>query len=140
MCDVEAVVIPTGCQQEGLLGLVGYEPEADLETNREKIEEAVGELVVGGVAQAARDDASGRFRQGDAVGMIGDEVVAWGGTGSPLAAMIERVGEGRELVTVIAGEGAPIALDAVEEHVPDGIEIELHEGGQPSWWWLLAGQ
>jgi len=140
MCDVEAVVIPTGCQQEGLLGLVGYEPEADLETNREKIEEAVGELVVGGVAQAARDDASGRFRQGDAVGMIGDEVVAWGGTGSTLAAMIERVGEGRELVTVIAGEGAPIALDAVEEHVPDGIEIELHEGGQPSWWWLLAGQ
>ncbi|MFM9148931.1 MAG: hypothetical protein ACKORA_00295, partial [Solirubrobacterales bacterium] len=105
-----------------------------------KIEEAVGELVVGGVAQAARDDASGRFRQGDAVGMIGDEVVAWGGTGSTLAAMIERVGEGRELVTVIAGEGAPIALDAVEEHVPDGIEIELHEGGQPSWWWLLAGQ
>lgn len=140
MCDVEAVVIPTGCQQEGLLGLVGYEPEADLETNREKIEEAVGELVVGGVAQAARDDASGRFRQGDAVGMIGDEVVAWGGTGSTLAAMIERVGEGRELVTVIAGEGAPIDLDAVEEHVPDGIEIELHEGGQPSWWWLLAGQ
>ncbi|MFM8888778.1 MAG: hypothetical protein ACKOGM_02140, partial [Solirubrobacterales bacterium] len=140
MCDVEAVVIPTGCQQEGLLGLVGYEPEADLETNRGKIEEAVGELVVGGVAQAARDDASGRFRQGDAVGMIGDEVVAWGGTGSTLAAMIERVGEGRELVTVIAGEGAPIALDAVEEHVPDGIEIELHEGGQPSWWWLLAGQ
>lgn len=140
MCDVEAVVIPTGCQQEGLLGLVSYEPEADLETNRGKIEEAVGELIVGGVAQAARDDASGRFRQGDAVGMIGDEVVAWGGTGSTLAAMIERVGEGRELVTVIAGEGAPIALDAVEEHVPDGIEIELHEGGQPSWWWLLAGQ
>ncbi len=140
MCDVEAVVIPTGCQQEGLLGLVGYEPDADLETNRGKIEEAVGELIVGGVAQAARDDASGRFRQGDAVGMIGDEVVAWGGTGSTLAAMIERVGEGRELVTVIAGEGAPIALDAVEEHVPDGIEIELHEGGQPSWWWLLAGQ
>lgn len=140
MCDVEAVVIPTGCQQEGLLGLVGYEPDADLETNRGKIEEAVGELIVGGVAQAARDDASGRFRQGDAVGMIGDEVVAWGGTGSTLAAMIERVGEGRELVTVIAGEGAPIDLDAVEEHVPDGIEIELHEGGQPSWWWLLAGQ
>ena len=140
MCDVEAVVIPTGCQQEGLLGLVGYEPAADLETNRDKIEEAVAELVVGGVAQAARDDASGRFRQGDALGMIGDEVVAWGGTGSTLAAMIERVGDGRELVTVIAGEGAPIALDAVEEHVPEGIEIELHEGGQPSWWWLLAGQ
>ena len=140
MCDVEAVVVPTACQQEGLLGLVGFEPGEDFETNRGRIEEAVGELTVGGVAQAARDDASGRFRQGDAVGIIGDEVVAWGGTGSTLATMIERVGEGRELVTVIAGDGAPIPLDAVDDHVPDGIELELHEGGQPSWWWLLAGQ
>jgi DAK2 domain fusion protein YloV len=140
MCDVEAVVIPTGCQQEGLLGMVGFESGADLASNRTRIEEALGELLVGGVAQAARDDVSGRFRQGDAVGLIGDEVVAWGGTGSTLAAMIERVGKDRELVTVIAGEGAPIPLDSVEEHSPDGIEIELHEGGQPAWWWLLAGQ
>ena len=140
MCDVEAVVIPTSCQQEGLLGLVGFEPDSDLEANRNRIEEAIGELVVAGIAQAARDDASGRFRQGDAVGIIGDEVVAWGGTGSTLATMIDRVGEERELVTVIAGEGAPIPLEAVEEHAPKGIELELHDGGQPSWWWLLAGQ
>lgn len=140
MCDVEAVVIPTSCQQEGLLGLVGFDPEAELASNRERIEETVGELVAGGVAQAARDDSAGRFRQGDAVGIVGDEVVAWGGTGSTLATMIGRVGDGRELVTVIAGAGAPIPLDAVEEHAPDGIELELHEGGQPSWWWLLAGQ
>jgi hypothetical protein len=24
--------------------------------------------------------------------------------------------------------------------VPDGFEIEAHEGGQPNWWWLLAAQ
>ena len=41
---------------------------------------------------------------------------------------------------MIAGEGAPIPLDEIDTHVPAGVEIETHEGGQPSWWWLLAAQ
>jgi hypothetical protein len=41
---------------------------------------------------------------------------------------------------VIAGEGAPIDLAEIDTHVPDGVEVETHEGGQPSWWWLLAAQ
>jgi hypothetical protein len=24
--------------------------------------------------------------------------------------------------------------------VPEGVELELHSGGQPHWWWLLAAQ
>ena len=79
-------------------------------------------------------------RLGDAVGFIDGEIVAWGGAGSALASTIERLSEGAELVTVIAGEGAPIPLDEIEGHSPDGVELELHEGGQPSWWWLLASQ
>ena len=71
---------------------------------------------------------------------MGDEIVAWGGSGSALAATIERIAEGSELVTIISGDGAPIPLDEIDDHTPDGVELELHEGGQPSWWWLLAGQ
>ena len=89
---------------------------------------------------AARDDAQGRFRKGDAVGFADGEIVAWGGAGSTLAATIERLAEGAEIVTVIAGEEAPIPLAEIDTHVPDGVEIETHEGGQPSWWWLLAAQ
>jgi len=40
----------------------------------------------------------------------------------------------------LAGEGAPIGLEEIDTHVPEGVEIETHEGGQPSWWWLLAAQ
>ena len=78
--------------------------------------------------------------QGDAVGFAAGEIVAWGGAGSTLATTIERLAEGAEIVTVIAGEGAPIPLSEIDTHVPDGVEIETHEGGQPSWWWLLAAQ
>ena len=97
-------------------------------------------MTTGGVAPAARDDAQGRFRQGDAVGFVGEEIVAWGGAGSTLAATVERLAAGAEIVTVIAGDEAPIRLDEIDTHVPDGVEIETHEGGQPSWWWLLAAQ
>ena len=68
-------------------------------------------IATGGVAPAARDDAQGRFRKGDAVGFADGEIVAWGGAGSTLAATIERLAEGAEIVTVIAGEEAPIPLD-----------------------------
>ena len=82
----------------------------------------------------------GPLPQGDAVGFAGGEIVAWGGAGSTLTATIQHLAEGAEIVTVIAGEGAPIPLAEIDTHVPDGVEVEKHEGGQPSWWWLLAAQ
>ena len=97
-------------------------------------------VATGGVAPAARDDAQGRFKQGDAVGFADGEIVAWGGAGSTLTTTIQHLAEGAEIVTVIAGEGAPIPLSEIDTHVPAGVEIETHEGGQPSWWWLLAAQ
>ena len=89
---------------------------------------------------AARDDAQGRFRKGDAVGFAGEEIVAWGGAGSTLATTLGCLSENAEIVTILAGKDAPIPLEEIDTHVPDGVEIETHEGGQPSWWWLLAAQ
>jgi DAK2 domain fusion protein YloV len=140
LSEKNSVVVPTGTQQEGLLALVEFDPELPGEENRMRLEGAIGEVTAGGVAPAGRDDAAGRFRRGDAVGFVGDRIVAWGGAGSTLAAMIENLAADAEIVTVIAGEGAPIPLGEVPSHAPEGIELEVHEGGQPSWWWLLAGQ
>ncbi|MGH2962483.1 MAG: hypothetical protein ACRDL3_09870, partial [Solirubrobacterales bacterium] len=86
------------------------------------------------------DDADGRFVRGDAVGFVGDEIVAWGGAGSTLAATIAALGQDAEIVTVIEGEGAPVPLAEIPGNVPEGVELELHHGGQHHWWWLLAAQ
>ena len=48
--------------------------------------------------------------------------------------------KGAELLTCIAGAGAPLPLEAVERAAPDGVELEYHEGGQPAWWWLFAAE
>jgi dihydroxyacetone kinase-like predicted kinase len=140
LSEKRAVVLPTRTQQEGLLALIEFDPEADAAANRERLSESVDEIRTGGIAPAGRDDTGGRFRRGDAVGFINGEIVAWGGAGSALAETIAKLAEGAEIVTVIAGDGAPIPLEEIEGHAPGGVELELHEGGQPSWWWLLASQ
>ena len=140
LSEKPARVVPVTSQQAGLLALVELDPDAPVEENAARLETAVEVISSGGVAPAARDDPQGRFRRGDAVGFAGEEIVAWGGAGSTLEATIRRLGEGAEIVTVLSGEDAPIPLDEIAPHVPDGFEIETHEGGQPSWWWLLAAQ
>jgi fatty acid kinase len=140
LSEKPARVVAATSQQASLLALVELDSAASVEENADRLEAALETVAAGGVAPAARDDKGGRFRKGDAVGFVGDDIIAWGGAGSTLAATIEKLAAGAEIVTVIAGEGAPISLEELDTHVPDGVEIETHEGGQPSWWWLLAAQ
>jgi uncharacterized protein len=140
LSEKPAQVVPATSLQKSLLALVELDIAATAEENAERLTVALDAIADGGVAPAARDDAQGRFRKGDAVGFAEGEIVAWGGTGSTLATTIEKLAENAEIVTVIAGDEAPIALDELEPHVPNGVEIETHEGGQPSYWWLLAAQ
>jgi DAK2 domain fusion protein YloV len=140
LSEKPARVIRATSQQASLLALVELDPDGSAEENAERLDDALEGIATGGVAPAGRDDAQGRFKQGDAVGFADGEIIAWGGSGSTLTETIQRLAEQAEIVTVIAGEGAPIPLSEIDTHVPEGVEIETHEGGQPSWWWLLAAQ
>jgi DAK2 domain fusion protein YloV len=131
-------VVATRSPQEGLAAIVAFNASASAGENAEALWGAVSALATGGVAPAARDDAMGRFRTGDAVGYAGDELVAWGEPEAVLRQTIEHLAEGRELVTCIAGAEAPLGEDEVEQALPDGMELDFHEGGQPAWWYLLA--
>jgi dihydroxyacetone kinase-like predicted kinase len=133
-----ARVVATRSPQEGLAAIVAFNAVDSAEENAESLWGAVSALATGGVAPAARDDAQGRFVTGDAVGYAGDELVAWGDPEQVLRQTIEHLAEGRELVTCIAGAEAPLGEDEVEQTLPDGMELDFHEGGQPAWWYLLA--
>ncbi len=107
LSEKPARVVSATSQQASLLALVELDPEATLAENAERLEAALATVAAGGVAPAARDDAQGRFRKGDAVGFVGEEIVAWGGAGTTLASTIEKLAEGAEIVTVIGGAGCP---------------------------------
>ena len=135
-----ARVVPTRAPQEGLAALLAFEPARSAEENAEAVSRAASALRLGGVAEAARDDPGGRFARGDAVGYSGDDLVACGEPAETLRATVAAVAAGAELVTCIAGEESPLGRDAVEAALPGGAELEYHEGGQPTWWWLLCAE
>jgi uncharacterized protein len=140
LSEKPARVVPTRAPQEGLAALLAFDPDAPADHNARAVTEAASALSLGGVAPAARDDAQGRFRAGQAVGYAGDELVAWGDPKEVLARTLERVAAGAELLTCIEGSDPPLDRDRLETAVPDGVELEYHVGGQPAWWWLLCAE
>jgi dihydroxyacetone kinase-like predicted kinase len=140
LSEKPARVVPATSPQSALVALVELDPATDAGVNADRLEAALAEIRSGAVAPAARDDPQGRFVRGDAVGFAGDEVVAWGGAGSTLSATIARIAADAEIVTVIEGEGAPIPLDQLPLDLPDQVELEVQQGDQPHYWWLLAAQ
>jgi dihydroxyacetone kinase-like predicted kinase len=133
-------VVPTRAQQTGLAALLAFDPARSARENAEAVTAAAEAMATGGVARAGREDASGRFAEGDALGYAGEDLVAWGAPRETLAAVLEQVCDGCEVVTVVTGEGAPLSAAEVEAVVPDGVELDLHDGGQPAWWWLIAAE
>jgi DAK2 domain fusion protein YloV len=146
LSDKEVHVARTTSQQAGLAAAVALAPERSVEENAQALSEALLRVRTGAVAPAARDDAQGRFRRGDAVGFVEDEVLAWGEPRETLQAVLHKLatpvnGEGPpELISVLDGEDAPLRLEEVEGMVNGGVELELRHGGQPAYWWLLAAE
>ncbi len=116
-----------------------------------------------GAGLPATAAGQGRFKRGEAVGFVEDEVLAWGDPGETLRAVLSALSEpapwhghrrrergrrpcfrhgprGAELISVLAGEGAPLGLSEVEQLAGAGVELELRQGGQPAYWWLLAAE
>jgi fatty acid kinase len=140
LSEKQTCVVATRSQQQALAALLSFEAELHAAANAERLREVADAVRTGGVARAARDDPGGRFGVGDAVGYSGEDLAAWGEPAEVLAQTLRAVAEGCELVTCIAGDGAPLRRDAVERAVPEGVELDYHEGGQPSWWWLLCAE
>ena len=100
----------------------------------------------GAVAPAARDDAQGRFSAGEAVGFVerGGGRLGRAARDAARGAGGARARRGRrapELISVLAGEDAPLGARRGRARSVDGeVELELRDGGQPAYWWLLAAE
>jgi dihydroxyacetone kinase-like predicted kinase len=147
LSDKTVRVVATRSMQAGLAAAVALEPGHGADANAGAMEAALAHVRTGAVAPAARDDGRGRFQAGDAVGFVEDEIVSWGEPEPTLRTVLEQLGAPTasrgapaELLTCIAGDGAPLPSDRVVELAPDGVELECSDGGQPSYWWLVAAE
>jgi DAK2 domain fusion protein YloV len=140
LSDRTVCVVRTRSQQAGLAAAVALDPAVGAETNAAAMAEALSHVRTGAVTEAARDDTSERFRRGEAVGFVEEELVAWGDPAATLEAVLGALAEDAELVTLIAGDGVPLDQAAVTALAPEEVEVEYSYGGQPSYWWLISAE
>jgi DAK2 domain fusion protein YloV len=141
LSDRTVQVVPTRSQQAGLVAAVALEPSRGAQDNAAAIQRALEALHTGAVAPAARDDRQGRFRRGDAVGFLDEQLTVWGSPEHVLREVLRALDGGdAELLTCIAGDDVPLAEADVRALVGDGVELEYRDGGPPRWWWLLTAE
>jgi DAK2 domain fusion protein YloV len=140
LSDKQVMVVPATSQQAGLAVAVALQSNRGVQENAQAMREALEALRTGAVAPAARADAQGRFQQGDAVGFVEEQVVAWGAPRETLQAVLQALAADTELISVLAGDGAPLELSELEGIMDGHVELELRHGGQPAYWWLLAAE
>ncbi|HEY6835917.1 MAG TPA: DAK2 domain-containing protein [Gaiellaceae bacterium] len=139
-------VVPTRSLQAGLAALVAFHPERTAEENAAEMQEAVEAAATGEVTTASRDaEVDGlRVREGEFLGLLEGRAVASGTSFAEVAAAVAQglLVQPREVLTLLAGDGAPELnglVDELREQHPE-IEIDLHDGGQPHYQLLLLAE
>jgi DAK2 domain fusion protein YloV len=140
LSDRTVAVVASRSPQAGLAAVVSLEPARPAAANAAAMSATLSHVRTGAVAPAARDDAQGRFQAGDAVGFVEEELIAWGPAEATLRYVLGQLAQDAELITCLRGADAPLDDAAVHAMVDDGVELELSEGGQPSYWWLLSAE
>jgi uncharacterized protein len=140
LSDKAVQVVLSRSPQAGLAAAVSLDPARDAVANARAMTQTLGRVRSGAVAPAARDDAYGRFREGDAVGFIEEKIVAWGRPREALREVLEQLAQSAELITCLRGAEAPLADDTVHALAAGEVEFELSEGGQERYWWLLSAE
>jgi uncharacterized protein len=140
LSDKAVSVVPSLSPQAGLAAAVALDPTRGAEPNAAAMRAALEHVRTGAVAPARLDDAEGRFRAGDAVGYVEEEIVAWGKPREALREVLEQLAHDAELITCLRGAEAPLDDGTVQALAHGDVEFELSDGGQPGHWWLLSAE
>lgn len=146
--DKEIIVVPSKTVPQGITALINFVPDMDPQENLETMVEEMGRVKTGQITYAVRNTMidNMEIHEGDIMG-IGDKGMLAVGTEvdstalDTLKAMID--GES-ELISIYYGsdiqaDDAEALLAKAQEEFPE-VEIELHEGGQPIYFYLISAE
>jgi dihydroxyacetone kinase-like predicted kinase len=144
--DKAVTVVPTKGIPEGFAALLAYDPDAELDDNAQGMAAAASSVLAGEVTRAVRDSTCdvGPIAEGDYLGIARDGIraVAPSIAEATIGLLAHLLTDDHEIVTLIEGEGSSAAetrkvVHWLEEH-HDGVEAEIHHGGQPLYPYFLG--
>jgi DAK2 domain fusion protein YloV len=146
LTTLPVAVVPTSAVVEALGALVVYDPVAPLDVNRAAMADAASRVRAGEVTQAVRDSVAecGAIKVGDWIAITRDGIKAAVPSAYDAAVVVvdALVDDDSELVTILVGDGTDADATArISEHVGTAhphVEVEVHEGGQPLYPYLIG--
>lgn len=144
--DKQIIVIPTKTIPQGITALVNYIPDHSAEENKEQMMAEIENVKTGQVTYAVRDtEIDGKtIKQNDFMG-IGDKSILSVGTdlkATTLEMVDAMVDEDSAIVSIYFGSdsdevSANELAAAIEEKYPD-VEVEVNDGGQPIYYYVIS--
>ena len=144
--DKQIIVIPTKTIPQGVTALVNYIPDHSAEENKEQMMAEIENVKTGQVTYAVRDtEIDGKtIKQNDFMG-IGDKSILSVGTdlkATTLEMVDAMVDEDSAIVSIYFGsdsdeDSANELAAAIEEKYPD-VEVEVNDGGQPIYYYVIS--
>ena len=144
--DKDIIVIPTKTVPQGITAIINFNAEADAKENEEAMLEEIHNVKTGQVTYAVRDTRidDKEIHEGDIMGIGDAGIISVGkeieGTAKDMLAKL--VDDDSELISIYYGqevseEKAEEFAAEIEELYPD-IDIDMHYGGQPIYYYVLA--
>jgi DAK2 domain fusion protein YloV len=144
----EVFVVPTESMPQGIAALLGFNFEADFESNCEAMTEAATRIQTAEITTAIRTVRVGgvRVREGDFIGLVnGNLVIAGQDLDYVIRETLQRMSiEHYEIVTLYFGEGvtkqqAEDTARSIKEKYSH-LEIEVVDGGQPHYAYVISAE
>lgn len=139
-------VIPSKSIPQGIAAAFAFQEEESVEVNTDNMQNAVQHVKTGQVTYAVRDTMFDdlEITAGHYIGIADSKIVATeeGLLETSQGLLAKMLAGGDEIVTVLAGEEADEemtnALVAwIHQEYPD-VEVEVHNGGQPIYYYLFS--
>ncbi|MEH6924536.1 DAK2 domain-containing protein [Bacillus altitudinis] len=142
----EVVVIPTKTVPQGMSALLSLNEAASNEDNEATMLEAIDHVKSGQITFAVRDTQIDGIdiAKGDYMGLYNGKITltAKNQLDAAKELLTQMVTEDDEIVTIIKGEDASSdemeALEAYIEDTFEDVEVEVHDGKQPLYSYILA--
>lgn len=144
--DKNIIVIPTKTIPQGITALISYVPDKTVEQNTEEMMEAMGNVKTGQITYAVRDTRidDKEIRQGDIMGIGDHGILAVGKEieDTAVATVQEMTDEDSEIISIyygadVSAEDAEQLAERLEDMYPD-CDVELNEGGQPIYYYVVS--